>query len=406
MSSLFIGIILPILLFCLMTYLATRLYSQAEVTNLLSGQGQKKRSIKVLRLLEKATKFFPAKYSSSSKLALRNPFSLLLVLVSIYSFLVLVVMSFSLHLSSSHVYQLQTAARRYKYEVTFPEQRLDDKSSDNQYFFKTKAKLSVNSKQLGQQDLVALDEGPYFQLQTEDGIIQLRKDEVAINSRLAELYNLKAGDKFRIQTKDFTKTLTIKAIATNENTNSIYLERSYFNELNDQSATTYNGLWSQRLKTKSNEGQVETYEDYVKELQNANVSNRTSAVINQVLGVVFGSLLIFLVLLLNFQDNTMNFIYLCKLGYLPKEIKHMLTNIYLPLIVITFLVLIGPSIITVKQILKVLSLQTRDYLPFSTNLYVFVYAFLCLLVLYFLVLALFDLKLKALFRKTELGKRL
>lgn len=84
---------------------------------------------------------------------------------------------------------------------------------------------------------------------------------------------------------------------------------------------TYNGLWSNELDNSFSEGKTQTYSDYKKELKNNNVSNRMSAVITQILACIFGILLIFLVLLLNFQDNTNNFIYLRKLGYLHKEIE-------------------------------------------------------------------------------------
>ena len=406
-SSFAIGIIIPTILFCIMTYLASGVYRCVEISNLLAGQGESNKNLGMMRLFEKVAKVLPSKYSFSSKLALRKPFNIFLILVSVYIYLVLIVISISLNMSSSKVYQSQTAFRHYKYEVTISTVKVNSapEENGNQYFLEKKVKLATISKNIGQQNLVAMDnDGDRFRLVNKQKKIQLNNGELAINPRIAEIYNIKPGDKVLIKYKNFENYLIVKAIADNGNTSSIYIKRTYFNKLIGNPANTYNGLWCNKLNDTLSKEHIKTYSSYKKELQNNNVSNRMSAIINQILACVFSVLLIFLVLLLNFQDNINNFIYLRKLGYLHKEIKNMLINIYLPLILFTFVVMIIPSMLTSQQILRMLSLETGDYMPFNSNIYVFLYALVILVFLYLVVIKIFDVKLKNTFNRIDLGQ--
>lgn len=405
-SSFFVGVLVPTISFCIMPYLASRTYRKPEVAILFSGTQKQRSNSKFSILLTKISKFIPSKYSFSSKVALRKPFNLFLILVSVYFFLSLIVLSFSLNMSSSQVLTSQTAARNYNYEVKLSKSQIVSSGEDSQYFFsKDKVKLyNSNREEITEQQLVALDNnGKHFKLVSNDKEISLGSGEVAVNARIAQIYKLKEGDEVQLSIDGKDITLRIKTIAENGDYSSIYINRAYYNGLFNQSNDAYNGFWSNTLSKSFENERVLKYSDYLDKLQNNNVSNRLSAVINQILACVFGILLIFLVLLLNFQDNFDNFISLRKLGYLPKEIKAMLINIYLPLILITFLLMIIPSIYTSEHILNSLSLQTGDYMPFVTNIFVFCYAFGILIVLYVGEVSFFGWKLKKIFKRIENG---
>ncbi|MCB5080442.1 ABC transporter permease, partial [Streptococcus mutans] len=245
-SSFATGIMVPTVLLCIMTYLASGVYRRVEISKLFTEQGKSNKNLRTMRLFEKVAKILPSKYSFSSKLALRKPFNVFLILVSVYIYLVLIVISISLNMSSSKVYQSQTAFRHYKYEVTFSNAKVDSDSKEkgDQYFLEKKIKLASDNKNIGQQNLVAMDnDGDYFHLVNKRQKIQLSNGEVAINPRIAEIYNIKSGDKVLIKYKNFEKYLIVKAIADNGNTSSIYIKRTYFNKLIGNPANTYNGLW-------------------------------------------------------------------------------------------------------------------------------------------------------------------
>lgn len=393
-ASVTIGVVFPLLFACLMPILASRIFRKPEVAMLMSGAKGRRKRRKTFKTISKVCNLLPSKYAFSTRVALRNPFNIFLVLLSVYLYMTLIVLSFSLNMSSSNVLESQKALRHYKYEVIFPKESLELNNQNQQLFFlKSKVTLDFKSKKL-QQTLIAMDNGDYFALTDGKKKIALKEKGIVINQRIAQLYNLKKGDKIKINLGISSKELTVKAVANNGDYNTIYIKRSYFNKIVYKNQNVYNGMWSDTLPSTLKGATVNKYSDYVRELEKNNVSNKLSAVINQILACVFGVLIIFLALLLNFQDNTENFKYLLKLGYLPKEIHNMLINIYFPIISAGFLSMILPSIFTSTKILNLLSLQTGDYMPFSTNIFIFLYSFIFLSILYFIILVFFNLQLK------------
>lgn len=393
-ASVTIGVVFPLLFACLMPILASRIFRKPEVAMLMSGAKGRRKRRKTFKTISNVCNLLPSKYAFSTRVALRNPFNIFLVLLSVYLYMTLIVLSFSLNMSSSNVLESQKALRHYKYEVIFPKESLELNNQNQQLFFlKNKVTLDFKSKKL-QQTLIAMDNGDYFALTDGKKKIALKEKGIVINQRIAQLYNLKKGDKIKINLGNSSKELTVKAVANNGDYNTIYIKRSYFNKIVYKNQNVYNGMWSDTLPSTLKGATVNKYSDYVRELEKNNVSNKLSAVINQILACVFGVLIIFLALLLNFQDNTENFKYLLKLGYLPKEIHNMLINIYFPIISAGFLSMILPSIFTSTKILNLLSLQTGDYMPFSTNIFIFLYSFIFLSILYFIILVFFNLQLK------------
>lgn len=132
------------------------------------------------------------------------------------------------------------------------------------------------------------------------------------------------------------------------------------------------------------------------------VSNRTSAVINQITGCLIGCILLFLALLLNFQDNAKDMLILNLMGYTPSLIRKTLIDLYRHVVCVFFLIGIWPSTQIVKVTLKSLSLQIGDYMPFKTNLFVIILTFIFLNALYMLVQFTFNLGIKKVIKSDQI----
>ncbi len=403
-SSFFMGVILVSGVISLGALIASRVYRSEEPSVLLSGQTKEMENGFINRTAEKVSKVIVSKYSFSSRLALRKPFNILLMLISVFVYLVLILVSFSLNLSSSKIYSSLTAGRDFGYEIRF-EHISADKQEDCEYFRTDKAVFFNGKTEIGELELTALNNGgKAFVLRCGDDDVSLDDREAAVSLRTSEVFGVKAGDELSAEYDGKEYTFKVKAVADNASMDSVYVNLGYWDRLNGDDPEAYNGIWCHELPENTDGMKVLSYDDYLKQLDDANVSNRISAVIDQVLGCVFGLLLIFLVLLLNFQDNSLNFIYLRKLGYLRHEIRKMLVNIYFPIMIAAFIISVIPAVFTSKAILRMLSLQTGDYMPFVFSLPVFIYAFIILLVLYFAVLFMFDIKLKKMLIKIDNGE--
>lgn len=403
LQSFFMGVILVSLIISLAALFASRTYTRAETSELLSGQTREMENGFINRTAEKLSKVIISKYSFSSRLALRKPFNLILMLISVFIYLVLILVSFSLNLSSKKIYDALSDGRHYGYEVRIGETMTDD-ISGCEFFITDNALIFKGKKEIGEQEVIAFSNGgSSFILKDKTSVISLSDGEAAISQRTADVFGVNKGDEITVEYSGKKYNFTVKAIANNAAMNSIYVNREYWNTIKNESESAYNGIWCNEIPELSVYKSAVSYEEYLVQLDDMNVSNRISAVIDQVLGCVFGLLLIFLVLLLNFQDNTLNFIYLRKLGYLRNEIRKMLVNIYFPIMIAAFIISIIPSVIASKAVLRVLSLQTGDYMPFIMSIPVFIYAFLILQVLYFVVLFMFDMKLKKTLKKIDNG---
>ena len=401
--SFFMGVIVVSAVISLAALLASCSYKKSETSELLSGQTKEMENDFINRTAEKVSKIIISKYSFSSRLALRKPFNILLMLISVSIYLGMILISFSLNLSSEKIYTSLSDGRNYGYEIRLDETKTNEPDGC-EFFVAETADISVDHKDIGEQEITAIDNGgKEFVLSDGKSQIALGDGEAAVSLRTADVYGVEKGDVITAVYSGREYSFTVKAIASNAAMNSVYVSRSCWNSMTGEPENAYNGIWCDDVPVISGEKSILTHDEYLAQLDDSNVSNRISAVINQVLGCVFGLLLIFLVLLLNFQDNSLNFVYLRKLGYLRFEIRKMLVNIYFPIMITAFIVVSVPTVFIAKGVLRMLSLQTGDYMPFTMSIPVFVYAFLVLLILYYAVLLMFDMKLKRTLKKIDNG---
>lgn len=134
---------------------------------------------------------------------------------------------------------------------------------------------------------------------------------------------------------------------------------------------------------------VITREEREKELLRNSVSNQMSAVIVQVMGCVIGCILLLLAVALNFNSNLSDMRILRMLGYKTKEIRHLLVDVYKPVILVGFFLLLLPAFGVVKIILNSLSMQIEEYLHFETGVGVNLLIFGIIWIIYFAIQGLY-----------------
>lgn len=140
----------------------------------------------------------------------------------------------------------------------------------------------------------------------------------------------------------------------------------------------------------------------MEELNRNAVSNKTSAVINQVTGILVGIILIFIALHISLQDNTHDILILSMLGHHTKYIRKLLIDVYLPLLWVVFVITLAPSMMLARAIQNALSVSTNDYMPFGINPPAIIIAFGLMNLIYYGVQAAFSLRIKKLSKKGEI----
>ena len=405
-TSVLIGFLLPTITLCIASIFSYGFVRGKESGVLLAGINKELKYGIILRLVNTFVGLLPIKNKASIRIALRKPIAVILIVTAVMSFTVMLVMGYSLNLSSGTVFKSQTDGHNYLYNTQYEEYlEKDNKEADIQMYLSVSGKLSkTESDNKVEQQIIGLEQGKtLLSLKNSEGIsIDLPQgNNVYIGPALQEMYGFQNGDKtiLYVNGQEYRAMVHIVANATS---NCVYIDKDTLTELLDLPEHAYNGVLS--MKPLSNGGTVTTHEQKLDVLARASVSNKSSAVINQVIGCIVGCILLYLALLLNFQDSTRDIIILQLMGYKAKEIRKMLIDIYKPILWVSFLLTLWPSIKLVQSIQKSLSFQTGDYMPFQTNVFVIGFVFIILNIIYFLVQATFNSGIKRVIKREEVSE--
>ncbi|MBP3886604.1 MAG: hypothetical protein J6F30_02960 [Cellulosilyticum sp.] len=398
-----IGSIMPTAIFCWITALTYYATKKIEVAYLLSPRTDTCTYPAVLRLAHQIATFLPIKNKLSTRLALRKPIALFLILVAVTTVSIMFTLGYSLNLSSQKLYDSQTLGYHYKYDTDFGSPHtLKSIPADSMPYLKATALLKMSDLTLDQQVISFENNSPLFDLLDSNGhaLLVPRPGEIIISPMLQDLYNIQLGDTLTLSINNRSQNFIVSQIAFNATLNSIYIAPSDLESLLSLPSQSYTGIWS--MTPLSNAYATTSQSQRLLALEKNSVSNQTSALINQVVACLIGCILLFLALLLNFQDYTRDMLILNLMGYPSSEIRKTLIDLYKPILWLFFLLTLWPSIQIVKSILKSLSLQTGDYFAFQTNGFVIIGIFIILNIIYMLVQVSFNVGIKKIIKTDTL----
>jgi putative ABC transport system permease protein len=330
-----------------------------------------------------------------------------MILVAVMSFNVCMILGYSLNISSKDVFASQTIGHNYEYDSHFNEYRTEPVSTDTLAYLDCLTALQISGQEV-MQTVVGI-----YQFNSMNSIYQLQDDKgkqlsapekgiIYINPGLAEIYGVAIGDVLTIELSDTSYDFTVKAIAENAKSASIYVNSEELAEIFGLPSGAYNGLLS--MEEAPDCEKIISKDQRIEYLNRNAVSSKMSAIINQVIGCVVGAILIIIALLINFQDNTRDILILNMMGYRLREIRKLLIDVYLPIILFFFVITIWPSIKTAKAIQKSLSISTGDYMPFGTNMIVIIIVFAILNIIYWIVKSISILGVKHVIVKEEIAE--
>lgn len=342
--------------------------------------------------------------SFSMRLALRKPFQIFISIFSVGIFTILFIMSFSLNLSSQYSFDTQSHGRNYQYDVSYPVYQTKYKDYEkSEYYIKENIKIESKDKKINGSIMGIENSKDLFFLTDKRGsqIKNIPTNNVVVSEALAVLYDIQKGTDIAVRLNNIKISLRVYDIAQNADNYSIYISKINLEKLLNLSQNSYNGIYTNNITEipKMGTANIQNISERIAKLEENNVSNRTSAVICQVLGCVIGCLLLYLTILLKFQEDTKNIFILDMMGYTAKKINKMFISVYRPILNIAFIILLIPSIEICKLIHKSLSLSTNDYIPFQCNIFVILFIFILLNLLYTIIKLLFNSRISHIQKK-------
>ncbi len=407
-TTIAISFIIPTLAFCLVTFLSLLSFRGKEIALLLNGSIQTVKNARYSVFLNRCVAFFPTKKKFPLRLALRKPLALALIFISVIGFSITFILGYSLNLSSAVTFDSQTKGHYYQYNTQFDMYQTNTAAAgDNIHYLYADGMLRTekNLQEIEQVFVGLEDNTSVFDLVNAAGesLPLLEEGSVYISPALMHMYNIAIGDLLTVSLPGKEQQMKVADIATNATNGEMYLNKNQLATILQLPANAYNGILSlEQLPAVANTVVVSNAKK-IEALQRASVSNQNSAVINQVIGAVTGIILLFLALLLNFQDNTKDIFILHLMGKRMKDIRKMLINIYYPILCAFFLITIIPSIFFAKSIQNGLSIQTGDYMPFQTNIFVIIAIFLFLQIIYASVQSTFTFGIRSVLKKNTIS---
>lgn len=399
--SLIIGLVVSTIIFCIVAVLCYGFVRNKEAGSLLAGNNIQNCFPVTLKIADKLSRIVPVHKRLSLRIALRKPLSILLLVISVMSFNVCIILGQSLNISSAKIFNAQTMGHNYEYQIQYQEYKTTDIFSDVMMYIDSTSTITINNFELDRTVTGLYDINALYELKNENDELLTIPDAgyIYINPEFSEIYGVKIGDILFVTIADKQCQFIVEEIAFNAQTNHIYMNGDQLANILDITSGAYNGVFS---ADKLANGILTSKEQRIEELSRNSVSNKTSAVINQVTGVFVGIILIFLALHISFQDNTHDILVLSMLGQHIKYIRKLLVDVYLPVLWVVFVITLVPSIILARSIQNSLSISTNDYMPFGINLLVIILAFGLINLIYYGVQASFGLRIKRMIAKEKI----
>ena len=393
------GLLFPCIVFLILTYIMYGMVRKKECAVLITEASNKSSCGSVLRMADRLSMLFPKKQRMPVRLALRNVMALILMLLSVFTMLIMFNLAYALNKSSEYISGAQMEGRYYESELRydFMMQALSEDLSEGQSevttYSKSACELQFGKKKdsMLRQTVGAFDESQkLFELIDKKGkVIPFPKEgEIVVSEHIATVYHMNPDDIVKIRIGEETEELKITGVARNAESNWVYMQKEQLNQMLGYSKEAYCGIVSNAVLS-DEDALVITREEREKELLRNSVSNQMSAVIVQVMGCVIGCILLLLAVALNFNSNLSDMRILRMLGYKTKEIRHLLVDVYKPVILVGFFLLLLPAFGVVKIILNSLSMQIEEYLHFETGVGVNLLIFGIIWIIYFAIQGLY-----------------
>lgn len=383
------GLIIPMVLNAAVAAVAVLPVLRRDVYTLLHGFGARAARGIWKDATIRTTERLPARLRLPMRIALRKWSSVMLSGSAVFLMTLLFITGFALYRSSEIATQSQMEGNLYKYDISYSEPRTGtpENHSENMPYLASPAYLggADGSRPIR---LIGLGEGRLFTLNDADGHELSLADGAVISRAASWMYGIRIGDTLDMRVSGRARALTVRQISENGDPSAVYISRTRLADWMGVGRMQYSGVYSLEPPASSDTAYTGLAQKKA-QLEQSAVSNRSSAVINQIAGMAVGCLLLYLVLLLHVQDSTSDMRTLARLGYQPKQIRHLLIDVYRPLLIGFYLLSLWPAIRLGESILRSTSAQTGDYIPFSVGIGTLLAVLFAILLLYQIMLALF-----------------
>ncbi|MGG4395295.1 ABC transporter permease [Paenibacillus thiaminolyticus] len=396
-SSLLTGVLVIMIGFNAASYWMLARIMNGDAAAMLHARQKQEHVNFLTRWVSRATAGLPFIWRVKLQMSVRSLKMIVMLGITVLLSSILFIMGLSLNQSSSIAVEQRFRGVHYQYDIHYAEARISQHDgSRNDYYLQKNKRMAWDDgsgKRAGATvNLLAFDGGNQW-LTLSDGsgreMNAKLKEGAIVHVSKAQLYGLQIGSTIKLLFGGKEVAVPIAAFCSNGDPAAVYMDKLQLTKALGISPDIYNASFTHSLGADARQeagSKVISTESMRKEMQDQASSSQLSAVLNQVIGGVIAVIMVWLVALITVEENKANMAVLRMIGYSDREIANMLLNIYIAIVTVSYCVFTPISLLVVRYILNMVSLNTNDFIPLIYSIYTFVLVLAIILAIYYVVL--------------------
>lgn len=262
----------------------------------------------------------------------------------------------------------------YDYQISFGELTNEPVKEEFDRYTMLPTKIKLNNQE-EEASLIGLEQNlNLFALENEEGkslINEIYKDErnAVITSMLATLRQVGLHDEITIITPDQQeKTLKIVGITENYMNPYLYTQIKTVNGYIGIDENHYNGLWTDEKLNRDDIVSLFDKTSMIETMEEMMTLAKTMIYVMIIVAVILSLIVLIMIANFNIEDNFKMISFLKVIGYEQKEISSMVMNIYLPIVMIGYLLSVPLTLFSLNALMKLVGEEMNLVIPFEMNL--------------------------------------
>ncbi|QVK16797.1 FtsX-like permease family protein [Mycoplasmatota bacterium] len=388
------SIILPILLLNLFSAFVIYFLVKKSPLDLMRTKVNHKVNF-LVKWMHPILKKFSFKTRFKYNIALRGFGKLFITFIGVLIASIYMIFALSFSQSFKKIIGDVSSSSDYKYQVIYDQPTQAEKNELDDRFMMIPSKINANNSEI-EVTLIGVDSTlNRYQLVDDKNknllpTLYENEQNVVISSMLSVIHEVDVGDYMSILVttqdgKDSLKQVKVVGIMENYITPYVFIPIKTLNNYYCLDSSWYNGVWT-------NEKQTEHVKSlFDKEEMIQSIEQMTGMVKSLVYVMVFVAVLLAIIVLVliavfNIEDNFKTISFLKVMGYEDKEISSMVLNIYLPIIIIAYLLSIPITLMSLRKLMSTIGSELNFAFPFNLSLIQTLYGLIIIVVTYYVSL--------------------
>lgn len=394
-------ILIPLIFLSLLCYLVALFMLRKKPLYLLK-EGSNLKVNFFSKIANKITSTFSFKYKFKYSFAFRSISKLLIIMITSFGAGMLIVLTLIGSNLMSSLVDSTFKGIDYKYSVsTNITDKYYDNNSEYSLSYKTNI-IKINDKKVDSEEitLTGIDSNSkyikVYSLEEKNIISKIKDNEIIISKNMAEQLKISENDLLTFNLNNKNVVLKVIDISSEYMSLSLYIDRLYLSNLLGYNDRVYNNIMSNSNRynnlNKLNKEELDNITNVigVNELR-SNIESQISKYNSSIyIVIIFASIMALIIIgvIANIivEENKKTISLMKVMGYKNSEISSIVLNIYVPVIIISYLISIPAMIKLLEKIVSLLSNDMKMTIPISLSPQLAVIGLIGLLIAYYIAI--------------------